>query len=366
MDNRANHQSKIRLKVYCAQDLVKQDFFSLPDPFCRVEVDGTRQQFVTEVCRDTLKPKWNIFFDLTLCATNSITITIFNNKRETRRPGTGFMGCVRIMPNMIQTLRDTGLQRLNLHKNHKDSSGSAKGQIVISLLLLNSESGDVNAESEQNTSLNYVENNGLPEGWEERMTSGGKVYYVNHIAKCTTWQRPVLTQQVSNSSLNSNPDRQAQQAAQNSENVEPADLNNRSNQRRSTRHRNYLARNTLHQAVANLTNEDVINSSSRALLSAATNHNRNNNLSIDSTSSANVNSSLSNIPNGSAHGGNPLTVVHQRSISNLSNSNLNPSSAINNSKVVTSVENLPEGYEMRIAPKGQVYFYHVPSGSSTW
>lgn len=339
----------------------------MPDPFCRVEVDGTRQQFVTEVCRDTLKPKWNIFFDLTLSFTNSITITIFNNKRETRRPGSGFMGCVRIMPNMIQTLRDTGLQRLNLHKNHKDSSSSVKGQIVISLLLLNSESGDASTESEPNASLNYVENNGLPEGWEERKMSGGRVYYLNHIAKCTTWQRPVMNQQQvsSSSSLNSNPDRQQAQQSQQNENVEP-DLNNRSSQRRSTRHRNYLARNTLHQAVANLTNEDVINNS-RAHPPAAPNRNRNNNLSIDSTSSANVNSSLTNLPNGSAHGGNPLTVVHQRSISNLSNSNLNASAApTNGTKVVATVENLPDGYEMRIAPKGQVYFYHVPTGSSNW
>lgn len=358
-NNRANHQSKIRLKVYCAQDLIKQDFFSLPDPFCRVEVDGTRQQFVTEVCRDTLKPKWNIYFDLTLSSTNSITITIFNNKREARRPSSGFMGCVRIMPNMIQTLRDTGLQRLNLHKNHRDSSSTVKGQIVISLLLLNNETAaDANGINDVCTSLNHmsVENNGLPEGWEERKTRLGRVYYVNHNARCTTWQRPVSNQQQqhSSSSLNSNSDRPP-------ENAEP-DLNNHSSQRRSTRHRNYLARNTLHQAVANLTNEDVLNGSR-----PAPNHSRNNNLSIDSTSSANVNASLTNIPNGSAHSNNPLTVVHQRSISNLSNSNLNPSALhTTGSSVVTSVENLPDGYEMRIAPKGQVHFYHVPTNTTTW
>ena len=30
--NRVNHQSKIRLTVFCAKNLIKQDFFSLPDP----------------------------------------------------------------------------------------------------------------------------------------------------------------------------------------------------------------------------------------------------------------------------------------------------------------------------------------------
>ena len=358
-NNRANHQSNIRLKVYCAQDLIKQDFFSLPDPFCRVEVDGTRQQFVTEVCRDTLKPKWNIYFDLTLSPTNSITITIFNNKHEVRRLNSGFMGCVRIMPNMIQTLRDTGLQRLNLHKNHNDHGGTVKGQIVISLLLLNNEAADTN-NGDLCPSLSHmnIENNGLPDGWEERKTSTGRVYYVNHNARCTTWQRPVSNQQNSSSSLNSNSDRQQQPTSESTE----SDLNNRSNQRRSTRHRNYLARNTLHQAVANLTNEDVLNGSR---VPPTPNHSRNNNLSIDSTSSA-VNASLTNIPNGNAHPGDRPAVVHQRSISNLSNSNLNPSVAHTNGVVTATGQKLPDGYEMRIAPKGQVHFYHVPTGSTTW
>ena len=34
--------------------------------------------------------------------------------------------------------------------------------------------------------------NDLPEGWEERRTSSGRVYYVNHVTKTTQWERPTL------------------------------------------------------------------------------------------------------------------------------------------------------------------------------
>lgn len=195
--NRTNHQSsKIRLTVFCAKQLQKQEFFSLPDPFCKVEVDGTRQAFVTEICKDTVSPKWNVYFDLNLSSTNSITITIYNNKREAKKPNSGFMGCVRIMPNVIQQVQDTGFQRMNLHKTRLDGNEAGKaGQIVISLLLLNNnvraggsnnshhnyESIDMNNENEPNQpSLTFLNDNGLPDGWEERKTSTGRVYYVNH------------------------------------------------------------------------------------------------------------------------------------------------------------------------------------------
>ena len=34
--------------------------------------------------------------------------------------------------------------------------------------------------------------NDLPEGWEERGTSSGRIYYVNHVTKTTQWERPTV------------------------------------------------------------------------------------------------------------------------------------------------------------------------------
>lgn len=32
----------------------------------------------------------------------------------------------------------------------------------------------------------------LPPGWEERQDPNGRTYYVNHIGRCTQWERPVI------------------------------------------------------------------------------------------------------------------------------------------------------------------------------
>jgi hypothetical protein len=33
----------------------------------------------------------------------------------------------------------------------------------------------------------------LPEGWEERQDANGRTYFVNHLSRTTTWERPVVT-----------------------------------------------------------------------------------------------------------------------------------------------------------------------------
>lgn len=48
--------------------------------------------------------------------------------------------------------------------------------------------GDVHGPTE----LETVATDGLPEGWEERKTTIGRSYYVNHITKSTQWDKPTL------------------------------------------------------------------------------------------------------------------------------------------------------------------------------
>ncbi|KAM7297047.1 uncharacterized protein ISCGN_022201 [Ixodes scapularis] len=55
---------KIRLTVLCAKNLSKKDFFRLPDPFCKISVDGSGQCHSTDACKNTLDPKWNQHYDL--------------------------------------------------------------------------------------------------------------------------------------------------------------------------------------------------------------------------------------------------------------------------------------------------------------
>ncbi|KAK4298215.1 hypothetical protein Pmani_029429 [Petrolisthes manimaculis] len=55
---------KIRLTILCAKNLSKKDFFSLPDPFAKISVEGSGQCHSTDTCRNTLDPKWNQYYDL--------------------------------------------------------------------------------------------------------------------------------------------------------------------------------------------------------------------------------------------------------------------------------------------------------------
>lgn len=77
-----------------------------------------------------------------------------------------------------------------------DDDELVRGQIIISLLpkdgpcsgnplAIVGPSGDVRGPSEEDSS----EDN-LPEGWEERRTDNGRIYYVNHATKSTQWDRP--------------------------------------------------------------------------------------------------------------------------------------------------------------------------------
>lgn len=58
--------------------------------------------------------------------------------------------------------------------------------------------GDVQGPTEEVENLHLTSattpssNEVLPEGWEERKTPNGRVYYVNHVTKSTQWDRPTM------------------------------------------------------------------------------------------------------------------------------------------------------------------------------
>lgn len=93
-------------------------------------------------------------------------------------------------------------QRLDLCKSSPDDQTPVKGQIIISLLSRDAvtgsgnpglcavvgPAGDVRGPDEDDT-VNEPRVP-LPEGWEERKTPDGRVYYVNHVTRTTQWSRP--------------------------------------------------------------------------------------------------------------------------------------------------------------------------------
>lgn len=146
---------KVRVTILCARSLAKRDLFRLPDPFVRITVDPgpsshnhdpghqsiLGQTHCTETARNTLDPKWNSHYDLVLRPTDAVTISIWNEKKVQRKgagkgnssSSAGFLGCVRLLSNAIERLKDTGYQRLDLVSDQNNPL-PVKGQIVISLL----------------------------------------------------------------------------------------------------------------------------------------------------------------------------------------------------------------------------------------
>ncbi|XP_061401627.1 E3 ubiquitin-protein ligase Smurf1 [Musca vetustissima] len=191
---RRNGAHKIRITILCARNLVRKDLFRLPDPFAKVQVDGTGQVYSTDISKSTLDPKWNAHYDLFLGRNDSITITVWNQRKIHK--GSGFLGCVRIPSETIQRLKGAGFQRLDLGKFSTDDDEMVRGQIIIAFLskdgpcsgnplAIVGPGGDVRGPSEDDSS-----EDSLPEGWEERRTGNGRVYYVNHTTKTTQWDRP--------------------------------------------------------------------------------------------------------------------------------------------------------------------------------
>uniref|UniRef100_A0A672T930 HECT-type E3 ubiquitin transferase n=1 Tax=Sinocyclocheilus grahami TaxID=75366 RepID=A0A672T930_SINGR len=253
---RRNGPVKLRLTVLCAKNLVKKDFFRLPDPFAKVVVDGSGQCHSTDTVRNTLDPKWNQHYDLYIGKSDSITISVWNHKKIHKKQGAGFLGCVRLLSNSINRLKDTGYQRLDLNKLGPNDSDTVRGQIVVSLQSrdrigsggpvvdcsrlfdndlpaseYSSPGRPLSCLVDENTPImtpngaavvpaddprvqerrvrsqrhrNYMSRThlhtppDLPEGYEQRTTQQGQVYFLHTQTGVSTWHDPRVPRDLSN------------------------------------------------------------------------------------------------------------------------------------------------------------------------
>ncbi|KAL5254865.1 hypothetical protein ACHWQZ_G014342 [Mnemiopsis leidyi] len=178
------NRTRVRFTIVCAKGLAKREFFRLPDVFAKIIVDGSGQHYTTKTVKGTLDPKWNDHFDLFVDHLDCITIQLWNHRKlkskSCKTVQEAFLGCARIKGQYIFRMKDNGCQRLALGKiRHEDPE--IKGIIVISLS---------SRELFHPPSPTFSDPNELPEGWEERTNSNGRLYYVNHVTRTSTWERP--------------------------------------------------------------------------------------------------------------------------------------------------------------------------------
>ena len=323
---------------------------------------------------------------------DAITISVWNHKKIHKKEGGGFLGCVRIMSNAIQRLKDTGCelnkkmiilnecillikmallfvdQRLDLTRANPSDSDQVKGQIVISLLsreqhnsssshlshgttptvqtvvdALGNVATPVTVTGAQETATPSASlPSGWPltddsfsnlfmiisvitqfslyfAGWEERRTSSGRRYYVNPSTRSSQWTRPLESSSQAGGSGSSQSGSASTRESRRSH----------SSREREKRH---------------------------------------------TTTPVQQSHSLDAVPSNTTQGSfRRRSMRHQRQQPVSPSPPPPPPSSIRGQQQAlpigrrtTLTSDLPEGYEMRKTGQGQVYFYHVTTGISTW
>uniref|UniRef100_A0AAY4A8N8 HECT-type E3 ubiquitin transferase n=1 Tax=Denticeps clupeoides TaxID=299321 RepID=A0AAY4A8N8_9TELE len=218
----------------------------LPDPFAKVVVDGSGQCHSTDTVKNTLDPKWNQHYDLYIGKSDSITISVWNHKKIHKKQGAGFLGCVRLLSNTINRLKDTGCRcftRSNnsLNLQSRDRIGTGGPVVDCSRLFDNDlpdgcvmysspgrplscvvdestailgpngassgQPGDPRIQEQRVRSQrhrNYMSRThlhtppDLPEGYEQRTTQQGQVYFLHTQTGVSTWHDPRVPRDLSN------------------------------------------------------------------------------------------------------------------------------------------------------------------------
>uniref|UniRef100_A0A8C6KNX6 HECT-type E3 ubiquitin transferase n=1 Tax=Nothobranchius furzeri TaxID=105023 RepID=A0A8C6KNX6_NOTFU len=202
-------------------------FTGLPDPFAKVVVDGSGQCHSTDTVRNTLDPKWNQHYDLYIGKTDSITISVWNHKKIHKKQGAGFLGCVRLLSNTISRLKDTGCEYLfgflsayvsligehaSLSSRPASEYSSPSGRPLSCVVDENTPvmtpvngavaSGPPGEQRIQERRVrsqrhrNYMSRThlhtppDLPEGYEQRTTQQGQVYFLHTQTGVSTWHDP--------------------------------------------------------------------------------------------------------------------------------------------------------------------------------
>ncbi|XP_050561006.1 E3 ubiquitin-protein ligase SMURF1 [Spodoptera frugiperda] len=334
VSNRKYGAQKIRLTILCARNLVRRDLFRLPDPFAKISVDGSGQVYSTNTVKATLDPKWNTHYDLYLTKGDGITISVWNQRKVHKRQGSGFLGCVRIQPSTVHKLKDTGYQCLELCEEGTGETCGVRGQVIVSLVSRDAARGEPAAAAGEGSPLAVVgpagdvrtprdprdpppaqngTRNPLPQHWEERFTSSGRPYYVNHASRRTQWERPTNEGTAPVSPAASSPPSSPTPAATPSSPVSPASPSS---------------------PMSPVSDPDVNHATSISLRPEP----------------------------------QPQTAVRSRiptATSPPAGTTAQPTTPTTPVTPIAATD-LPPGYEMRTTAQGQVYFYNSNTGASTW
>ncbi|KAL7677376.1 hypothetical protein ACOME3_003612 [Neoechinorhynchus agilis] len=223
----------LRIKIVGASGLARRDIFGLSDPYVKLILQTTTNRTIidsakTRVIPRTLNPQWNEEFLFRLNPEkHRLVIEVYDNNRVMKD---NFLGQIvvkltssiptEVSPNdPLESIQ--GASR-TLHLQKKAVYHRVKGSLSFFVTYLNPSQSDSldnshqppanligeNAEAGglQVMSCNEMESSDvsgndagtldseepLPNGWEERRDATGRVYYVDHATRTTSWTMPTI------------------------------------------------------------------------------------------------------------------------------------------------------------------------------
>ncbi|XP_042872289.1 E3 ubiquitin-protein ligase Nedd-4-like isoform X2 [Penaeus japonicus] len=225
-DGQVEPTKLLRLRVIGGSGLAKKDIFGASDPYVKIELvnitsnggDDVVDCVLTKKKKKTLNPRWDEEFIFRVKpAEHKLLLEVFDENRVTRDD---FLGLVELP--LINLPREVEGRQIP-HRHHRLQPRSARSRVKGHLQLyvayiVDDPPGSSGASGEQtpeeagwevvsiDNSTGHEEspaqpvlvpNDGqspLPEGWEERQDANGRMYYVNHNARTTQWERPTSSQ----------------------------------------------------------------------------------------------------------------------------------------------------------------------------
>lgn len=211
---------RIRVTIIAADGLYKRDVFRFPDPFAVLTVDG-EQTKTTGAVKRTLNPYWNESFVVNVTESSMIAIQIFD-QRKFKKKDQGFLGVMNIRIGDVLDLHIDNSEEMLTRELKKSNDNLVVNGKLIFTLSTDITHTSTNSRGNQRASISYAQTNGtndlnrlqiagassshpnnastnnisgpnsLPDGWEQREDNLGRVYYVDHNTRSTTWVRPTL------------------------------------------------------------------------------------------------------------------------------------------------------------------------------
>uniref|UniRef100_A0A671SUD3 HECT-type E3 ubiquitin transferase n=1 Tax=Sinocyclocheilus anshuiensis TaxID=1608454 RepID=A0A671SUD3_9TELE len=173
----------------------KKNWFG-PSPYVEVCVDGQSKK--TEKCTNTHSPKWKQSLTVIVTPFSKLIFRVWSHQTLKSDILLG-MAALEVICEVVQTLQ--------LSSDRERSEVVGDLSVCLDGLQVDPEtfaSEEQNWEQrvDQNDRVYYVDHiekrttwerpEPLPPGWERRLDPMGRVYYVDHIIRTTTWQRPTL------------------------------------------------------------------------------------------------------------------------------------------------------------------------------